>query len=145
VSVEPSPVHHPPLEGLHEAALYTRDLDAADRFFTALGLPRIGRTEGRHVFFRAGHDLLLVFNPDTTSQSGGAVPAHGTHGPGHVALSVPDHAALTSWRAHLAHTGVPIEAEVEWPTGGRSLYFRDPAGNSIELITRGAWGFGTEP
>jgi catechol 2,3-dioxygenase-like lactoylglutathione lyase family enzyme len=36
---------------------------------------------------------------------------------------------------------VDIEAEVVWPTGGRSLYFRDPAGNSIELITRGSWGF----
>ena len=33
-----------------------------------------------------------------------------------------------------------IEKEMEWPRGGRSLYFRDPAGNSVELITPGLWG-----
>jgi catechol 2,3-dioxygenase-like lactoylglutathione lyase family enzyme len=37
--------------------------------------------------------------------------------------------------------GVPIEQEHQWPGGARSLYFRDPSGNSLELITRGAWGF----
>jgi catechol 2,3-dioxygenase-like lactoylglutathione lyase family enzyme len=131
---------HPPLRGVHEAALYTDDLAAADRFWTALGLPRIGRAEGRHVFFRAGDDLLLVFDPSATAVPGGAVPAHGTHGAGHIALSVPDLAALAAWRRRLADAGVPVEAELTWPSGGRSLYFRDPAGNSIELITEGSWG-----
>ncbi len=36
--------------------------------------------------------------------------------------------------------GVEIEKEVEWPKGGTSLYFRDPAGSSVELVTRGLWG-----
>jgi catechol 2,3-dioxygenase-like lactoylglutathione lyase family enzyme len=36
---------------------------------------------------------------------------------------------------------VEVEHEHAWPSGGRSLYFRDPAGNSLELITRGSWGF----
>jgi catechol 2,3-dioxygenase-like lactoylglutathione lyase family enzyme len=131
----------PPLEGVHEAALYASDLDGAERFWTALGLQRIGRSEGRHVFFRAGADLLLVFDPAATSEAGGTVPPHGAHGAGHVALSVPDDAALEAWRALLAAEGVAIEAELTWPAGGRSLYFRDPAGNSVELITRGSWGF----
>lgn len=131
----------PPLEGVHEAALYTEDLNAADRFWSGLGFERIGRAEGRHVFFRAGRDLLLVFDARTTASSGGAVPPHGASGPGHIAFSVPDEAALEKWRTHLANAGVVVEAELEWPAGGRSLYFRDPAGNSIELITRGSWGF----
>jgi hypothetical protein len=33
--------------------------------------------------------------------------------------------------------GVSIEKEVEWPRGGKSLYYRDPAGNSVELVTPG--------
>jgi catechol 2,3-dioxygenase-like lactoylglutathione lyase family enzyme len=132
---------HPPLEGVHEAALYTRDLAAAERFWTALGFERIGRAAGRHVFFRAGRDLLLVFDPATTALPGGSVPPHGAEGAGHIALSVPDASALEEWRARLEQAGVGIEAEVQWPSGGRSLYFRDPAGNSIELITRGSWGF----
>ena len=35
---------------------------------------------------------------------------------------------------------VEIEHEEAWPRGGHSLYFRDPAGNSVELITPGVWG-----
>lgn len=132
---------HPPLEGVHEGALYTRDLDAAERFWRRLGLPRIGRAEGRHVFFRAGADLILVFHPDRTKDPGGSVPPHGAEGPCHLALSVPDAAALEQWRGRLAQAGVPVEAEVAWPSGGRSIYFRDPAGNSIEFITLGSWGF----
>jgi catechol 2,3-dioxygenase-like lactoylglutathione lyase family enzyme len=129
------------LEGLHEAALYANDLAAAERFWSGLGFECIGRSPGRHVFFRAGRDLLLVFDPATTRQAGGTVPPHGTTGEGHIALSVPDIAALERWRGRLADAGIDVEAEVEWPSGGRSLYFRDPGGNSIELITRGSWGF----
>jgi catechol 2,3-dioxygenase-like lactoylglutathione lyase family enzyme len=36
--------------------------------------------------------------------------------------------------------GVAIEQIVDWPTGGRSVYFRDPAGNSLELTSPSIWG-----
>jgi catechol 2,3-dioxygenase-like lactoylglutathione lyase family enzyme len=32
-----------------------------------------------------------------------------------------------------------IEAEVEWPKGGRSIYFRDPSGNSLEFAESKIW------
>ena len=35
-----------------------------------------------------------------------------------------------------------VEMEVEWPEGGRSLYVRDPAGNSVELAPPTLWGGG---
>lgn len=131
----------PPLGGIHEAALYVQDLERAERFWRRLGFPLVARAEGRHAFFRAGRDLLLLFDPRATARGGGDTPPHGATGPGHIALDVPDAAALERWSRHLAEAGVEVERELTWPSGGRSLYFRDPDGNSIELITRGSWGF----
>ena len=41
---------------------------------------------------------------------------------------------------HVAAHGVGIESTVEWPQGGRSIYFRDPAGNSLEFAEARIWG-----
>jgi catechol 2,3-dioxygenase-like lactoylglutathione lyase family enzyme len=130
---------HPPLGGVHEAALYVHDLAAAERFWRRLGLQLVGKKAGRHVFFRAGRDMLLLFDADAAREPGG-VPPHGATGPGHVALDVAGLEDLERWKEHLALAGVEIEQEQVWPSGGRSVYFRDPSGNSLELITRGAWG-----
>jgi catechol 2,3-dioxygenase-like lactoylglutathione lyase family enzyme len=47
---------------------------------------------------------------------------------------------LERWITQLEEHGVTIEAQVSWPGGGRSIYFRDPAGNSLELTTPQIWG-----
>jgi catechol 2,3-dioxygenase-like lactoylglutathione lyase family enzyme len=128
-----------------EACLYATDLDAAERFYVdVLGLERYSSVRGRHVFFRCGTGMFLVFNPARTSTepslvNGASVPAHGALGPGHVAFSVPD-ADIPTWRVRLEAAGVPIESEVTWPRGGRSLYIRDPAGNCVELASPKLWG-----
>ncbi len=123
-----------------ETGVYVDDLARAEAFYRdVLGLEVIGREAGRHVFFRVGTaGVLLVFNPDTTSE-GGTLPAHGARGSGHFALGIRAE-DLAGWRARLADCGVVIEKEVRWPRGGQSLYFRDPAGNSVELLTPGLWG-----
>jgi catechol 2,3-dioxygenase-like lactoylglutathione lyase family enzyme len=130
----------PPIEAVVETAVYATDLDAAERFYAdVLGLPLLGRDAGRHVFFRAGAaGVLLIFDPRATA-AGGDLPAHGATGPGHFALGIRPE-TLGDWREHLAAQGIAIEKEVTWPRGGRSLYFRDPAGNAVELVTPGVWG-----
>ncbi len=60
-------------------------------------------------------------------------------GPGHTALGIPAD-AFDAWRNRLEAHGVRIEKETTWPLGGRSLYFRDPSSNSVELVTPGCWG-----
>jgi catechol 2,3-dioxygenase-like lactoylglutathione lyase family enzyme len=128
-----------------ETCLYARDLGAAEAFYGGvLGLERIAAVEGRHVFFRCGGRVLLVFDPDRTRAPGGELPPHGTEGAGHVCFAVRSD-ELSAWREHLRRRGVGVEAEVTWPRGGASLYFRDPAGNSLELTTPRIWGIDAEP
>jgi catechol 2,3-dioxygenase-like lactoylglutathione lyase family enzyme len=128
------------VEGILETCLYVDDLIAAEEFYTRiLGVKPFSRVEDRHVFFQLGHSMLLLFNPYQTVKPGGDVPPHGAHGPGHVAFAVaPDN--IPRWREHLQQQEVAIEVEVVWPSGGQSLYFRDPSGNSLEVATGRVWG-----
>ena len=50
-----------------------------------------------------------------------------------------DHADYERWKTRLAENKVPIEKEVTWPSGSRSIYFRDPDNHDVELITKGNW------
>jgi catechol 2,3-dioxygenase-like lactoylglutathione lyase family enzyme len=127
------------IEKIVETAIYGDDLPAMEAFYReVLGLEFISRLEGRHTFLRAGTSVLLLFRAEETLK-GDLLTPHGTTGPGHFAMGIPT-ASLEVWRQRLMEHGVPIELETDWPRGGKSLYFRDPAGNSVELITRGLWG-----
>jgi catechol 2,3-dioxygenase-like lactoylglutathione lyase family enzyme len=122
-----------------ETVLYVDDLDAAEHFYgEVLGLALDSRHEGLFVFFKCGPGMVLLFEPNAAAV-GRHVPAHGAKGPGHVCFALAED-ALAAWQARLVAAGVAIEQEVSWPRGGRSFYFRDPAGNSLELATPRIWG-----
>lgn len=71
----PLPPHLP------EAAVYCSDPGAAEASYGGvLRRERIQRVGRRHVFFRVGPGVLLVFNPDET-------------------VKLPGHAGATAWRA----------------------------------------------
>jgi catechol 2,3-dioxygenase-like lactoylglutathione lyase family enzyme len=42
------------------------------------------------------------------------------------------------WKGHLAEQGVPLIEEITRDTG-RSVYFRDPAGNLLEIMDADPW------
>jgi len=131
-------------DGILETALYADDLAAAKAFYgTVIGLSVITEVAGRHVFFRCGDGVLLLFDPAATAQPPSdpfmPVPPHGAHGPGHACFRVAGD-ALDGWRDHLEEAGIAIEADFRWPNGARSLYFRDPAGNSLEISEPKLWG-----
>jgi catechol 2,3-dioxygenase-like lactoylglutathione lyase family enzyme len=131
--------------GILETTLCASDLDAAEAFYVGiLGFKVHAKVAGRHVFFKCGDQMLLVFNPDETVKSAppGAlpVPPHGVRGQGHVCFRASD-VEISGWRTHLVRAGIAIESDFIWPaSGGRSIYFRDPAGNSLEFAEPKIWG-----
>lgn len=131
------------LEGILETALYADDLDQMETFYgSILGLEKITRAGDRHVFFRCGAGVLLIFNRKETvkppPEDGLQVPPHGTTGSGHVCFRVAAE-DLDAWVARLMAANIAIESDIRWPTGARSFYFRDPAGNSLECAEPGLW------
>jgi catechol 2,3-dioxygenase-like lactoylglutathione lyase family enzyme len=129
--------------GILETVLYARDLAAAEAFYgEVLGLEPFAKQPTRHLFYRCGDQMLLIFNPAATRLPPGPdalpVPTHGMEGEGHVCFRASAE-EIAAWRGRLAGLGVAIESEFTWPGGGRSLYFRDPAGNSLEFAEPAIW------
>ena len=129
--------------GILETVLYARDLAAIEGFYRdTLGLEPFTKVAGRHLFYRCGNQVLLIFNPDATRvpPAPGAlpVPPHGADGEGHICFRA-SAAEIEAWRKRLEAKGVAIEADFEWPGGGRSIYFRDPAGNCLEFAEARIW------
>ncbi len=128
------------IKAVLESCLYGRDLDAMEQFYSnILQLKLFSKQPDRHIFYRCGKGMCLIFNPDVTNQKDAELPAHGSAGNGHLAFAV-DPATISYWQAHLEKNHVKIELIKTWPGGGISLYFRDPAHNSIEITSADIWG-----
>jgi catechol-2,3-dioxygenase len=125
--------------GVYETVLYASDPPTVAAFYRdTLGLAQLEEADDLSAVFRlaAGH-VLLIFNPQKSSQPGRPVPSHGAAGPGHVAFAL-EAGAYEDVLATLRDAGVEIEREVDWERG-RSVYLRDPAGNSVELVDGDIW------
>ena len=128
------------IEGVYETVVYGNDLQAMAGFYAdVLGLRLVaGPGELAAAFRLPSGAMFLVFDPSASGAPGRDVPSHGATGSGHVAFAV-GQGQLEGWRALLDELGIEIEREVTWDQGGRSLYVRDPAGNSVELTEDDLW------
>jgi len=128
------------ITGIYETVLYAADVPAAAAFYAeALGLRLVDGPDELAAAFRLDDGgVLLIFDPARASRPGRPVPSHGASGAGHVAFSV-EAGDLVSFAASLRGRGIEIEQEIEWDRGGRSIYVRDPAGNSVELVEGDIW------
>ena len=138
------PRNHVTPRAILETVVYCEDLAAAREFYQdLLGLDLVSHEPGRHLFFRVGGSMLLIFNPRDTRQAtvqvGQAViPQHGAEGASHFAFQI-DADQLPVVSSQLQAAGIAIESQIDWPGGGHSIYCRDPAGNSVEFATRDLW------
>lgn len=128
------------LSCVYETVIYGADLEAMAAFYRdALGLRLVeGPNELVAVFRLPDRNVLLIFDPTIASQPGRPVPSHGATEPTHIAFAVAP-GDLDHWRAALTVRGVPIEQEITWGGDRRSLYVRDPASNSVELVEGDLW------
>jgi catechol 2,3-dioxygenase-like lactoylglutathione lyase family enzyme len=121
-----------------------------DFYINILGLEFVSEEKDRYVFLKAGQSMLLIFNPNKTlanvnvdngSNSTTQLPAHGAFAPPsiiHFALEIKKQ-NYDNVKHMLNKKNVKIEKEVTWEKGTNSIYFRDPAGNLVEIITPGSW------
>lgn len=133
----------PPIERVVETALYVDDLPRAAAFYRdVLGLSVMSEGERLVAMDAGGATVLLLFRRGATREGfrwpDGYIPPHDGSGPFHLAFAVST-AALDAWEQKLVSRGIEIESRVTWSKGGRSLYFRDPDGHSVELVTPGTW------
>jgi catechol 2,3-dioxygenase-like lactoylglutathione lyase family enzyme len=128
----------PSVTGVLETSLYVDDLDRATRFYQQLfGFSvMVGDERIRALAVCAGQVLLLFKRRASLVPE--QFPAHDGSGPLHLAFSIPEN-EYSTWEARLQQMGIAIEAAKKWEEGGRSLYFRDPDQNLLELATPGVW------
>jgi catechol 2,3-dioxygenase-like lactoylglutathione lyase family enzyme len=129
--------------GILETALHVADLSRSAEFYRRLfGFGTLLENERPVALDVAGRNVLLLFPEGATTEPfvvpGGVIPPHGGSGHLHLAFSIAA-ADLGPWRGRLESEGVTVESVVTWPGGATSLYFRDPDGHLVELITPGFW------
>ena len=133
----------PALTDLKETALYVDDLSRAKKFYRDLfELELMGDDDRFCAFNVAGKHVFLLFakggSTEPVRMPEGVIPPHDANGRIHMAFSI-EAADLDAWEQRLRDHGIAIESRVRWPRGGTSLYFRDPDGHLLELLTPGVW------
>jgi len=133
----------PSVHGILETAISVADLQRAAAFYRRLfGFATLLDSERLIALDVAGRNVLLLFQEGATSElfatPGGVIPGHVGAGKSHFAFSIATE-ELADWQRRLKAEGVAVESEVTWPSGAKSLYFRDPDGHLVELITPGFW------
>ncbi len=126
-----------------ETSLYVDDLDHSIQFYERLfGFPKLIADQRFCAMNVSDRQVLLLFLKHATTEPitipGGIIPPHDGEGTTHLAFTIPVEEE-TPWVEHLRANDIAIESRVAWPRGGFSLYFRDPDGHLLELITPGCW------
>lgn len=129
-------------QGISHLVLNVRDLERSHRFYTEmLGFRQVGEIERLRMRFYAGsggnhHDLALMQlpRPEEAGEPGRFRLANPTTaGLNHVAIRMPDEAALMTLFEHLKRNGYPVELRIDHGMS-KSVYIADPDGNGIELM-----------
>lgn len=87
--------------------------------------------------FRIGAGVVLLFDREQTSTRADEETRHGASGSVH-ACFLAGAGGYDAWKKQLAAAEIGFY-ETSWETGARSLFFRDPARNLLEIAERDLW------
>lgn len=130
----------PRVNGILETSLYVGSVARSAEFYRRVfGFEPVEPGQNGNVddntrlcALRAGdRSVLLLFKKGATADTdaSGAI---------HVAFGIA-RSDLAAWENRLAGQGIPIESRKTWKYGGEALYFRDPDGHLLEVVTPGVW------
>jgi catechol 2,3-dioxygenase-like lactoylglutathione lyase family enzyme len=128
----------PRVNGILETSLYVESPARSAEFYRRVfgfeplepGEPL--NNETRLCPMRAGdRSVLLLFKK-------GATPDTDVNGAIHIAFGIA-RSDLPAWECWLKEQGISIELRKTWKYGGEALYFRDPDGHLLEVVTPGVW------
>ncbi|WP_411753798.1 VOC family protein [Serratia sp. (in: enterobacteria)] len=131
------------IERVIETVLYVNDIERAAAFYQqVLQLPAMVANERFRAYNISDQSVLLLFvagdSLNGVHYPEGYIPPHDGNGPQHLGLAV-SKAQLPLWEQQLAEHGIEIEGRMHWEQGAESIYFRDPDGHLLELVTPGIW------
>ncbi len=131
----------PAVNGILETSIYverpTRAVEFYRRIFGFEPIDPDQKTDGitdqmRLVPMRAGdRSVLLLFKKGANADTDAT-------GSIHIAFGI-CRSELPAWELWLKEHGVVIESRKTWKYGGEALYFRDPDGHLLEVVTPGVW------
>ena len=126
-----------------ETSLYVEDVARSSEFYQRVFRFEKLQADDRFCALNiTGHQVLLLFRTHGTTEPitipGGVIPPHDGEGTTHLAFTISTESE-SDWTQHLSTHGISIESRVTWPRGGFSLYFRDPDGHLLELVSPGCW------
>ena len=132
-----------PPSAILETCLHVADLARARAFYSDLFGYHVLKEDARFCAFAVAEQQILILflreDPALPMKLPfGVIPPHRSTGQQHVGFSIREE-TLPAWRARLAERQIPIESTFQWPAGGISIYFRDPDGHLLELLTPGVW------
>ena len=136
-------LQRPSHAGLRHLALGVRQLEAMKRFYVdVLGFEIEWEPDADNVYLSSGVDNLALHRSNSPAAGGSApVSARRSTGEGdgsaldHFGLFVRSDADVDAWAAFLESRGVTLDAKPRTHRdGARSCYFKDPDGNSIQII-----------
>ncbi|WP_386680992.1 VOC family protein [Loktanella sp. R86503] len=135
----------PALEAILETAIYVADLRRACAFYEdIMGLRPLEKADRLCAYSVNERSVLLIFARGGTADGATAdgdneIPPHDATGQIHFAFQA-THDAFDAWDNHLTAQGVEILSRTSWMRGGKSMYFRDPDENLVEIAASpGLW------